>query len=135
MKCYKCSYNLDDREIYCPRCGTIATDIKEGLNLKFFIPLRWCRTLGVLLLILAIIIYGICFCITKRIHITYFGASIFLATIGIVYIARSYDSLAMLRQRSKTVPRKSKSPVFCQYCYHEVKGRDIYCGMCGYKRK
>ena len=134
MKCYKCGYILADRDIYCSRCGAIATDIKESLNLKFFIPLRWCRILGVLFLIIAIVTYGVCFFIMKEIHIIYFGCSIFLAAIGIVHIARSYDSLAMLKQKGE-INSIEKSHIYCKHCYHEMKERDLYCGRCGYKRK
>ena len=134
MKCYRCGYILTDRDIYCSRCGAIATDIKEGLNLKFFIPLRLCRLLGVLLLIIAIATYGICFFIMKEVHIIYFGFSVFLSAIGIVYIPRSYDSLAMLKQKEK-INLTEKNHIYCKHCHHEMNGRELYCARCGYKRK
>ena len=132
MKCVKCGYVLTEDDYYCPRCGELAIDLKE--NLKIIVPLRWCRTIGVICLISAIVIYGLGLYIMKKIHISYFACSIFLSVISIVYIARSYDSLSLMKRKNRKNKKKSGYE-YCKHCYNKMKLADVYCSMCGYKRK
>ena len=132
MKCYKCGYTLGENDYHCPRCGAIAIDVKEGLNI--IIPLRWCRIVGVTCLISAITLYGICFGIMREVNIFYFGITIILSIIAIVSIARSYDSIAIMK--NKNIHNKDKRGFeYCKHCYNQMQPIDMYCSMCGYKRK
>ena len=132
MKCYKCGYTLGESNYYCPRCGELAIDLKEVFHI--IIPLRWCRIIGIISLILAITLYGVCFGIMKKVHIMYFSFSVLLSAIAIVYIARSYDSLAIMKSKNKK-NRNKKGYEYCKYCYNKMGATDEYCSMCGYKRR